>query len=44
MALSDAGPYAIPAAGVSGTSRTLWLLDRAAAAGIPTAITRIASP
>lgn len=33
-ALSGAGP-ALPAAGVHGISRTVWLLDRAAAAGVP---------
>jgi 6-phosphogluconolactonase len=31
MALSGAGPIQLPAAGVRGISRTLWLLDRAAA-------------
>ncbi|GIJ77478.1 6-phosphogluconolactonase [Micromonospora phaseoli] len=35
MALAGAGPVQIPAAGVQGTSRTLWLLDRAAAADVP---------
>jgi 6-phosphogluconolactonase len=34
MALSGAGPVQLPAAGVSGVSRTLWLLDRAAAAQV----------
>ena len=34
MALSGAGPVQVPAAGVSGVSRTLWLLDRAAAAHV----------
>ncbi|QSB12929.1 6-phosphogluconolactonase [Natronosporangium hydrolyticum] len=33
-AFSGAGPDQIPAAGVGGVERTLWLLDRAAAAGI----------
>lgn len=32
MALAGAGPVQLPAAGVHGLSRTLWLLDRAAAA------------
>lgn len=32
MALTGAGPVQLPAAGVSGVDRTLWLLDRAAAA------------
>ncbi len=31
MALSGAGPVQLPAAGVAGVGRTLWLLDRAAA-------------
>jgi 6-phosphogluconolactonase len=34
MALTGAGPVQIPAAGVRGTGRTLWLLDRAAAADV----------
>lgn len=35
MALLGAGPVQVPAAGVAGTSRTLWLLDRAAASQLP---------
>lgn len=35
MALSGAGPVQLPAAGVSGVSGTLWLLDRTAAAHVP---------
>ena len=35
MALSGAGEVAIPVAGATGTRRTLWLLDRAAAAKLP---------
>jgi 6-phosphogluconolactonase len=35
MALMGAGPVQVPAAGVSGTTRTLWLLDRDAAAELP---------
>jgi 6-phosphogluconolactonase len=35
MALSGAGPVQVPAAGVHGVDRTLWLLDRAAAAQVP---------
>ncbi|MCN0178294.1 6-phosphogluconolactonase [Salinispora arenicola] len=35
MALAGAGPVQLPAAGVQGLSRTLWLLDRAAAADLP---------
>ena len=34
MALAGAGPVQLPAAGVHGVSRTLWLLDRAAAAEV----------
>jgi len=34
MALAGAGPVQLPAAGVRGTGRTLWLLDRAAAAEV----------
>jgi 6-phosphogluconolactonase len=34
MALSGAGPVQVPAAGVQGVSRTLWLLDREAAAHV----------
>lgn len=44
LALSGAGRFAIPAAGVSGRRRTLWLLDRASAADVPASATRIASP
>ncbi|HEV2088723.1 MAG TPA: 6-phosphogluconolactonase [Cryptosporangiaceae bacterium] len=35
LALSGAGPAQIPAAGVAGRARTMWLLDRAAAAEVP---------
>jgi 6-phosphogluconolactonase len=35
MALGGAGPVAVPASGVRGVDRTLWLLDRAAAAQVP---------
>jgi 6-phosphogluconolactonase len=34
MALSGAGPVQLPAAGVHGVARTLWLLDRDAAAHV----------
>jgi 6-phosphogluconolactonase len=34
MALAGAGPVQLPAAGVHGVDRTLWLLDRAAAAEV----------
>jgi len=35
MALMGAGPVQVPAAGVRGADRTLWLLDRAAASELP---------
>ena len=35
MALGGAGEVAIPVSGATGTQRTLWLLDRAAAAKLP---------
>jgi len=35
MVLSGAGEIQAPAAGAYGRSRTLWLLDRAAAAQLP---------
>ena len=35
LALSGGGPVQVPAAGVHGVNRTLWLLDRAAAAEVP---------
>ena len=35
MALAGAGPRQVPAAGVHGAERTLWLLDRDAAASVP---------
>ncbi len=44
LALSDAGPVQVPAAGARGRRRTLVLLDRAAAAGLPTGLGRPASP
>jgi 6-phosphogluconolactonase len=44
MALSGAGATAVPAAGAAGRSRTLWLLDRAAASRLPAAMSRFASP
>ena len=40
MALSGAGRVQIPAAGVSGTAATLWLLDEAAAAQLPRELRR----
>lgn len=44
LALAGAGSVQIPAAGVHGRSRTLWLLDRAAAARLPAGMARSASP
>lgn len=44
LALGGAGPTAVPAAGVAGRARTLWLLDRAAASRLPAALSRLASP
>jgi 6-phosphogluconolactonase len=44
LALSGAGPVQVPAAGPSGRRRTLWLLDRAAAARVPAGLARPASP
>ena len=35
LALSGAGPLQVPAAGAHGRERTLWLLDREAAADLP---------
>ena len=40
MALSGAGRVQVPAAGVSGTRATLWLLDEAAAHELPRALRR----
>lgn len=39
LALRGAGEVAVPAAGVRASRRTLWLLDRAAAKKVPTALT-----
>ena len=44
LALSGAGQMQVPAAGVRGRSRTLWLLDRAAARQLPPELARAASP
>lgn len=44
LALSGAGPVQIPAAGVAGRTRTLWLLDTAAASRLPRQLIRPASP
>ncbi|MDP9445386.1 MAG: 6-phosphogluconolactonase [Actinomycetota bacterium] len=44
LALSGAGRMQVPAAGVTGRERTLWLLDREAAAQLPSGLSRPASP
>lgn len=44
MALSGAGPLQAPAAGVMGRRSTTWLVDRDAAAHVPKALIRLASP
>ncbi len=44
VALSDAGPVQVPAAGARGQQRTLFLLDRAAASKLPPQLNRAASP
>ncbi len=44
LALGGAGRVQVPAAGVHGTSRTLWFLDHAAASQLPPGLARIASP
>jgi 6-phosphogluconolactonase len=41
LALSDVGPVQVPAAGAQGWQRTLYLLDRAAAASLPPQLARI---
>jgi 6-phosphogluconolactonase len=44
LALSGAGPVQVPAAGARGSSRTLVLLDEAAASLLPAGLRRAASP
>ncbi|MGL5858659.1 MAG: 6-phosphogluconolactonase [Angustibacter sp.] len=44
LALSGAGSVQAPAAGARGRRRTVWLVDRAAAASIPPSLIRPASP
>lgn len=44
LSLSGAGPLQAPAGAVGGRRATLWLLDRAAAAQVPPALVRLASP
>lgn len=41
LALGGAGQVQVPAAGALGRSRTLWLLDRAAASRLPTSVSRL---
>jgi 6-phosphogluconolactonase len=41
LALGGAGPTQVPAAGVRGRARTLWLLDRAAASRLPPSVARL---
>lgn len=41
LAVSGAGPVQIPAAGAAGRVRTLLLLDRAAATGLPASLLRL---
>ncbi|MPZ93693.1 MAG: 6-phosphogluconolactonase [Propionibacteriales bacterium] len=43
LALSGAGLMQVPAAGVTGTRQTLWLLDHDAAAELPTALAQMPS-
>jgi 6-phosphogluconolactonase len=44
LALGGAGVVQVPAAGPRGLQRTLWLLDKAAAAQLPAGLGRVASP
>lgn len=44
LALGGAGAMQVPAAGVHGTSRTLWFLDAEAAGELPPGLSRLASP
>ncbi|GAA3824617.1 6-phosphogluconolactonase [Sphaerisporangium flaviroseum] len=44
LALQESGPMQVPAAGARGRSRTLFLLDRAAASKLPPGLGRPASP
>jgi 6-phosphogluconolactonase len=41
LALGGAGPVQVPAAGARGRSRTLWMLDRAAASRLPASVVRL---
>jgi 6-phosphogluconolactonase len=44
LSLSGSGPVQVPAAGAKGRQQTLFLLDRAAAAQVPSQLGRLASP
>lgn len=44
LALGEAGPVQVPAAGPRGIQATWWFLDRAAAAELPAGLARPASP
>lgn len=44
LALSGAGAVQVPAAGVAGTARTLWLLDASAASLLPPELGRAGMP
>jgi 6-phosphogluconolactonase len=44
LALSGSGQVQVPAAGAKGRQQTLFLLDRAAAARVPSQLGRLASP
>jgi 6-phosphogluconolactonase len=44
LALAGAGLMQVPAAGVHGRQRTLWLLDRDAAGEVPSGLARAGSP
>jgi 6-phosphogluconolactonase len=44
LALTDTGVMQVPAAGVGGRQRTLWLLDRDAADEVPRTLARAGSP
>lgn len=44
LAVSSGGPFQVPGAGARGRKRTLFLLDRAAAAEMPPEMGRLASP
>jgi 6-phosphogluconolactonase len=41
LALGGAGAIQVPAAGAHGRARTLWLLDREAAARLPPSVVRL---